>query len=100
MDRLDCTSQARFRRKAMAADSEEKSDSVLATLERGRAALLAHAGRETAELVALTILQLRMKLNRIAESELKALCDAMMGDRKTVRVGPSSGPRLRLGPIK
>ena len=59
-------------------NSEEKSHSVLATLERCRTVLLADADIETAELVTLAILQLRMRLNRIAESELRALCDAMM----------------------
>ena len=43
----------------------------------------AHAdsgNRETAHLVSVAILELRMKLNRIDDAELKALCDAMMPD--------------------
>ena len=80
--------------------SENKSHSVLATLERCRVALLADADRETAELVALAILQLRMKLNRVAELELKALCDAMMRDGEPVAVGPFGGPRALLKLVK
>jgi hypothetical protein len=60
--------------------------SVLAALEECRAVLLASASQETAELVSLAILQLRMKLNRVADSELKVLCDAMM---------PEQGPAER-----
>ncbi len=62
------------------ASSEQKLHSTLATLEQCRAVLLASASRETAHLVSVAILQLRMKLNRIADSELKALCDAMTPD--------------------
>jgi hypothetical protein len=50
---------------------------VLATLEQCRAALIADADQETAQLVTLAILQLRMKLNRVGDAEFRALCDAM-----------------------
>lgn len=59
-------------------NSEERLHSILATLEGCRAALVASANRDTAQLLAVAILALRMKLNRIADSELKALCDAML----------------------
>jgi malonyl CoA-acyl carrier protein transacylase len=36
--------------------------------------------RDTAQLVSVAILELRIKLNRIDDSELKALCDAMVRD--------------------
>jgi hypothetical protein len=62
------------------ASSEQGLHSVLATLEQCRATLTASANRETAQLVSVAILQLRMKINRIADSELKALCDAMAPD--------------------
>jgi hypothetical protein len=62
------------------ANSEERLNSILATLEECRAALLDSNDRETALLVSVAILELRMKLNRIADSELKALCDAMLPD--------------------
>ena len=51
--------------------------SVLGKLEECRATLLASNSRETAELVSVAILELRMKLNGIDEMELKALCDEM-----------------------
>jgi hypothetical protein len=62
------------------ANSEERLHAVLATLEQCRAALIESANRDTAQLLSLAILELRMKLNRIADSELKALCDAMLPD--------------------
>jgi hypothetical protein len=57
---------------------EQRLHSVLATLEGCRTALIASANRDTAQLLSVAILALRMKLNRIADSELKALCDAML----------------------
>jgi hypothetical protein len=59
------------------ANSDERLRLVLATLEGCQAVLIDSASRETAQLVSVAILQLRMKLNQIADSELKALCDAM-----------------------
>jgi hypothetical protein len=73
--------------------------SVLATLEECRAALVASSDRDTALLVSVAILELRMKLNRVADSELKALCDAMVPDEAAVERSemPKSpqGPRRR-----
>jgi hypothetical protein len=71
------------------ANSEQRLHSVLATLDECRTVLLASASQETAQLVSLAILQLRMKLNRIADSELKILCDAMMPDQGSAE---KSGP--------
>ena len=62
------------------ANSEERLHSVLATLEGCRAVLVDSRDRETALLLSVAILELRMKLHRIADSELKALCDAMLPD--------------------
>jgi hypothetical protein len=59
------------------ANSDERLRSVLATLEGCQEVLIDSTSRETAQLVSVAILQLRMKLNQIADSELKALCDAM-----------------------
>ena len=64
--------------KTLVANSEERLHVILATLEQCRAGLIDSSNRETAQLVAVAILELRMKLNRIAESELKALCDALL----------------------
>jgi len=52
---------------------------VLRSLEECRA-ILTEKGHETADLVSIAILDLRMKLNRIAGAELKALCDEMLRD--------------------
>jgi len=62
------------------ANSEERLQSILATLEQCRT-VLAHGGnRDTAQLLSVAILELRMKLNRVSDAELKALCDAMSPD--------------------
>lgn len=58
-------------------DLDEHLVSVLANLEQSRAALADSGNTETAHLVSLAILDLRMKLNRITDDELKALCDEM-----------------------
>jgi hypothetical protein len=63
--------------KALAASSEERLHSVLATLEQCRAILTKDARPVTGKLVSLAILQLRMELNQVADVELKALCDAL-----------------------
>ncbi len=62
------------------ANSEARLHSILATLEECRDALIDNSDRESALLVWVAILELRMKLNRITDSELKALCDAMLPD--------------------
>jgi len=53
---------------------------VLAGLEECRTALIADGNRQTAQLVSVAILDLRMRLNRIGDVELKALCEAMAPD--------------------
>jgi hypothetical protein len=78
------------------ANSEQRLQSVLATLEECRAALMESSDRQTALLVSLAILELRMKLNRIADSELKALCDAMVSDEAPE--GESEEPKSPQGP--
>jgi hypothetical protein len=64
----------------LVANSDERLYSILSTLEQCRAGLIDGAHEDTAHLVSVAILELRMKLNRIADSELRALCDAMVGD--------------------
>jgi hypothetical protein len=70
------------------AKSEQQLRSVLATLEQCRAALVESTSGETAQLVSVAILQLRMKLNRIADSELQALCDAAIPDDRPANRSP------------
>jgi hypothetical protein len=60
--------------------SDERLLSVISALEGCRAALIDGGDREAALVLSVAILELRMKLNRIADSELKALCDAMLPD--------------------
>ena len=61
----------------LVAKSDERLQSILATLEQCRQALLKEARPETAKLVSLAILDLRIDLSRLPDSDLKALCDAM-----------------------
>jgi hypothetical protein len=78
--------------KTLVAHSEQRLHSVLTTLEQCRTTLVDNDSRETAQLVSVAILELRMKLNRIADSELKALCDAMSPEIAAPQ-GPSD-PKL------
>jgi hypothetical protein len=76
-------------------NSEQRLHSILATLEGCRTALIDGANRDTAQLLSVAILALRMKLNRIADSELKALCDAIQpADAPAVR---SQDPKSSYG---
>jgi signal transduction histidine kinase len=61
----------------LVSDSEANLRSVIATLEQNRVSLVESANPEAAQILAVAILQLRMRLNRIADSELKALCQAV-----------------------
>jgi hypothetical protein len=81
------------------ADFEDNLQAILATLEECQAALVSSGDRDTAQLVSVVILELRIKLNRIADSELKALCDAILreGEAATgpIRSEPQEGIRQR-----
>ena len=73
--------------------SDERLASILEMLEECRAGLAAGGNRESADLVSIAILDVRMRLRRIGDAELKALCDEMLAG--------NSSPRLRdskLGP--
>ena len=78
---------------------EENLKDVLATLEECQTALVRNGDRDTAQLVSVAILELRIKLNRIDDSELKALCDAMLREvdtgSKPAPPKPQEGPRQR-----
>jgi hypothetical protein len=80
MDRLNRSDfrQAWRTEDTLVARSEEKMHEVLATLEECQAALALGGDRDTAQLVSVAILELRIKLNQIEDSELKLLCDAML----------------------
>jgi signal transduction histidine kinase len=61
----------------LVSDSDAHLRSVIANLEENRAALVQSANPEAAQILAVAILQLRMRLHRVADSELKALCQAV-----------------------
>lgn len=57
---------------------DEQLQSVLGTLEECRKVLNQNNGRETAELLSIVILDLRMRLKGIDNADLRALCDEML----------------------
>ncbi|MBR1210825.1 hypothetical protein [Bradyrhizobium sp. JYMT SZCCT0180] len=80
--------------KMPAAHSEERLLSLLATLEECRAFLMDKASPEAARLLSLAILELRMELHRVTDSELKALCDRMTDAQAAQTTKAAPGPRL------
>jgi hypothetical protein len=77
--------------------SDERLASILEGLEQCRAGLLAGGNRDSAHLVSVAILDVRMRLHRIGDAELRALCDEMLADDDTKLVpGPKRRPPLRL----
>lgn len=68
-------------------------------LEECRSVLAAGGNCDTAHLVSVAALDIRMKLNRISDAELKLLCDAMVR-KELAEEGPreaqsSQSPRQR-----
>ena len=61
----------------LVSDSEAHLRSIIATLEENRTALVESSNQEAAQILAIAILQLRMRLHGIDGSELKAFCQAM-----------------------
>jgi hypothetical protein len=59
-------------------NSDEQLLSVLTTLEECRAALRQARNDDTAQLLSVAILDLRMKLSHIGDAELRALCEEML----------------------
>jgi hypothetical protein len=58
-------------------DSSRQLRSVLETLEECQCVLTETVGPDAARLLAVAILELRMRLHRIGDSELKELCNAL-----------------------
>jgi len=79
------------------AHSEERLLSLLATLEECRAFLTDKASPETGRLLSLAILELRMELHQVTESELKVLCDLMVVEGQPV-ADTQTGQGQRLPP--
>lgn len=67
------------------AHTEERLLSLLATLEECRDFLTDKASPETARLLSLAILELRMELHQVTDAELKALCDLMTPEERPVQ---------------
>jgi hypothetical protein len=63
------------------AHSEERLLSMLATLEECRAFLADKASPEAGKLLSLAILELRMELHQVTDSELRALCDLVVDEQ-------------------
>jgi hypothetical protein len=80
-DRINKLYPQAGKEETLVADSEQTLHSILATLEECRTGLIENSNLETARFVAVAILDIRMKLNQIGETELKALCDGMLADR-------------------
>jgi hypothetical protein len=78
-------------------NSDEQLLSVLETLEECRMTLRESGRDETAQLVSVAILDLRMKLNQIGDGELKILCEEIM---RAEEQGASDGrPARRRHPL-
>ncbi|MBR0694429.1 hypothetical protein [Bradyrhizobium lablabi] len=80
------------------ANLEQRLLSLLATLEECQAFLLDRGSAEPAKLLSLAILELRMELHKVTDSELKALCDMMASEQPEQESGPARRfpPYLRL----
>ena len=71
-------------------NSDEQLPAVLAMLEKCRSALAASGNHDSAHLVSVAVLDVRMKLNRIGDAELKLLCDAMAAREPADEQGTTS----------
>jgi hypothetical protein len=87
--------QARLTEDTLVAGSEEMMHEVLANLEECHATLTLGGHKDTAQLVAVAILELRIKLNRIQDSELRILCDAMLHEVEMPYSRSQEGPGAR-----
>ena len=82
------------------ANSDEQLLSILVALEKCRTELFAGNNRETAQLVSLAVLDIRMKLNGIGDTDLKALCDEMLAvDEPAQRSELKAAVALRRRPL-
>ena len=85
----------------LAANLEARLRTTLATLERCQASLANDAEHDTADLLSVAILQLRMKLKGVTDSELKLLCDVQAAQEQAqpVRNKAPRGRRRRGRPV-
>jgi hypothetical protein len=104
--RADGSPQAQLERGAMGrapvGNSDQRLLSILEDLERCEAGLRTSGHLDTAHLVSLAMLELRMRLNEVSDADLKALCDEMLpeGDVSAEHVGEvKSSASLRRRPL-
>lgn len=62
----------------LVSDSDARLRSIIATLEESRAELAESINPEAAQILAVAILQLQMRLHGVAETELEALCHVVL----------------------
>lgn len=80
-------------------NSDEQLLEILASLDHCREALRLDGQFDTAQLVSVAILDLRMKLNRIGDAELKALCDEIMRASTDEAAGDGQSSAQRRRPL-
>jgi hypothetical protein len=81
-------------KKMPVANAEERLLSLLATLEECQAFLVDSASPEAGRLLSLAILELRMELHKVTDTELKALCDLMVTE---IQAEPEQDTKTRHG---
>jgi hypothetical protein len=79
----------------LAANMEARLRSTLATLEQCQASLANDAEHDTADLLSMAILQLRMKLKGVTDSELRLLCDLQAAEEQARVARNPKAPRGR-----
>jgi len=79
----------------LAANAEARLRLTLATLEQCQASLANDAEHDTADLLSVAILQLRMKLKGVTDSELKLLCDVQAAEERAQAASNPKAPRGR-----
>jgi hypothetical protein len=80
---------------AIAANAQARLRLILATLEQCRASLINEAEHDTADLLSVTMLQLRMRLKGVTDSELKLLSDTQAEQAQAQPAHNREAPRDR-----
>jgi hypothetical protein len=88
-DRCKHVSQPELTESTPVSHSDEQLQSVLETLEGCRKVLNESNSRESAELLSIVILDVRMKLKGIDSADLRALCDEMLRSAASEPLPPS-----------
>jgi len=95
-----CETQGRRQERASVVTSDQRLRSILDMLETCRAGLLSGGNADSAHLVSLAILDVKMRLHRIGDAEFRALCDEMLADRSAQgELGPELEPGEKRRPL-